>query len=76
MSRRPVKHSVTLKGHRTSISLEDEFWAEFRAIAAEKGWKSPDVDQLVERIAENLYLPVEQVSKGTGSILIKPMECR
>ena len=37
MSRRPVKHSVTLKGHRTSVSLEDEFWAEFRAIAAQKG---------------------------------------
>lgn len=37
MSRRPVKHSVTLKGHRTSVSLEDEFWQEFRAIAAEKG---------------------------------------
>lgn len=37
MSGRPVKHSVTLKGHRTSVSLEDEFWVEFRAIAAEKG---------------------------------------
>lgn len=37
MSGRPVKHSVTLKGHRTSISLEDEFWQEFRKIAAEKG---------------------------------------
>lgn len=36
MSRRPVKHSVTLKGHRTSISLEDEFWQAFRALAAEK----------------------------------------
>ncbi|MGJ8627844.1 MAG: ribbon-helix-helix domain-containing protein [Sulfitobacter sp.] len=36
MSTRPVKHSVTLRGHRTSVSLEDEFWAEFRAIAAEK----------------------------------------
>jgi predicted DNA-binding ribbon-helix-helix protein len=36
MSGRPVKHSVTLKGHRTSISLEDEFWHEFRAIASEK----------------------------------------
>lgn len=34
MSGRPVKHSVTLKGHRTSISLEDEFWQAFRAIAA------------------------------------------
>ncbi|MGJ5619048.1 ribbon-helix-helix domain-containing protein [Sulfitobacter sp. MF3-043] len=36
MSARPVKHSVTLRGHRTSVSLEDEFWKEFRAIAAEK----------------------------------------
>lgn len=37
MTRRPVKHSVTLKGHRTSVSLEDEFWVEFRNIAAQKG---------------------------------------
>ena len=36
MSGRPVKHSVTLRGHRTSVSLEDEFWTEFRAIAAQK----------------------------------------
>jgi len=33
MSTRPVKHSVTLKGHRTSISLEPEFWNAFREIA-------------------------------------------
>lgn len=36
MSGRPVKHSVTLKGHRTSISLEDEFWQALRNIATEK----------------------------------------
>lgn len=36
MSRRPVKHSVTLKGHRTSVSLEDAFWQEFRRIAEEQ----------------------------------------
>lgn len=36
MSGRPVKHSLTLKGHRTSVSLEAEFWAEFRKISAEK----------------------------------------
>lgn len=33
---RPVKHSVTLRGHRTSISLEPEFWQAFQRIAAEK----------------------------------------
>lgn len=31
------KHSATLHGHRTSISLEDEFWAELRRIAALRG---------------------------------------
>ncbi|ULR45399.1 ribbon-helix-helix domain-containing protein [Rhizobium sp. K102] len=28
------KHSATLHGHRTSFSLEDEFWAELKTIAA------------------------------------------
>lgn len=36
MSGRPVKRSLTLKGHRTSVSLEDDFWRAFREIAAEK----------------------------------------
>jgi predicted DNA-binding ribbon-helix-helix protein len=31
---RPVKHSLTLRGHRTSVSLETEFWQAFRDIAA------------------------------------------
>lgn len=34
MSDRPVKHSLTLRGHRTSVSLEDEFWQALRDIAA------------------------------------------
>lgn len=33
---RPIKRSLTLRGHRTSVSLEDEFWQAFRAIAQEK----------------------------------------
>ncbi len=37
MSGRPVKRSLTLKGHRTSVSLEDEFWRAFRAAAEEEG---------------------------------------
>ncbi|MCC5958636.1 ribbon-helix-helix domain-containing protein [Roseinatronobacter sp. S2] len=37
MSGRPVKHSLTLRGHRTSVSLEDIFWREFRRIARERG---------------------------------------
>ncbi|MEP2642332.1 MULTISPECIES: ribbon-helix-helix domain-containing protein [Roseobacteraceae] len=47
MSSRPVKHSVTLKGHRTSISLEDEFWQALRLIAAEQ---SKPINVLVAEI--------------------------
>jgi predicted DNA-binding ribbon-helix-helix protein len=36
MTTRPAKHSLTLNGHRTSVSLEPEFWTAFRAIAVEK----------------------------------------
>ena len=37
MSTRPEKHSLTLRGHRTSVSLEPEFWQALREIAAERG---------------------------------------
>ncbi|MEL6887841.1 MAG: ribbon-helix-helix domain-containing protein [Pseudomonadota bacterium] len=37
MSGRPQKHSLTLKGHRTSVSLEPEFWDAFCAISAAEG---------------------------------------
>ena len=36
MSARPAKRSLTLRGHRTSVSLEDDFWRAFREIAEEK----------------------------------------
>jgi predicted DNA-binding ribbon-helix-helix protein len=34
VNNRPEKHSLTLNGHRTSVSLEPEFWIAFRRIAA------------------------------------------
>lgn len=37
MSGRPVKHSLTLRGHRTSVSLEAAFWQAFRDIAEAEG---------------------------------------
>lgn len=37
MSGPPAKHSLTLAGHRTSVSLEPEFWAALAEIAAERG---------------------------------------
>ena len=36
MSTKPKKRSLTLRGHRTSVSIEDKFWEEFCKIAYRK----------------------------------------
>lgn len=33
----PAKRSLTLRGHRSSVSLEPAFWSAFRAAAARRG---------------------------------------
>ncbi len=43
MNARPRKRSLTLRGHRTSVSLEDAFWDEFRRIAAARGQSVNDL---------------------------------
>lgn len=43
MSGRPVKHSLTLRGHRTSVSLETEFWDAFRALATARNQSLNDL---------------------------------
>ncbi|MDI9409073.1 MAG: ribbon-helix-helix domain-containing protein [Candidatus Pacebacteria bacterium] len=44
---RPVKRSVTIAGHRTSISLEAQFWQELRAAAVRRGLS---LNQMVSQI--------------------------
>jgi len=34
---RPRKRSLTLHGHRTSVSLEEPFWVELQAMARAEG---------------------------------------
>lgn len=50
------KHSVTISGHRTSISLEDEFWSGLKEIAARRNKALADVIRQIdkERGAHNL----------------------
>lgn len=50
MSAGPVKRSLTLHGHRTSVSLEHAFWEELRRLAAVEG---SSVNALAERIDES-----------------------
>ena len=43
------KRSITIHGHRTSISLEEPFWASLRAIAARRGLSLGGLVQLVDK---------------------------
>ncbi|MDD3287930.1 MAG: ribbon-helix-helix domain-containing protein [Alphaproteobacteria bacterium] len=42
-----IKRSVTITKHRTSVSLEKEFWDELKAIAEKKG---VSVNQLIAKV--------------------------
>lgn len=46
---RPKKRSLTLKGHRTSVSLEDAFWQAFRRIAEHQNRPLNDLAAEIDR---------------------------
>lgn len=54
---RPVKHSFTIDGHRTSISLEAPFWEALKEAASE-------LDQPVARIVQSIDLARTEKSKA------------
>ncbi len=42
-----IKRSIVIRGHKTSVSLEDDFWVALKEIAAERGeYLSELVDQI------------------------------
>ena len=43
------KHSVTISGHRTSISLEDEFWQGLKAMAAGRKKSLADIIRQIDK---------------------------
>ena len=44
-----VKRSITIAGHKTSVSLEDAFWSDLKTIARAQG---TTLGQLIARIDE------------------------
>ena len=46
---RPVKHSILVAGHRTSISLEPVFWQLLRRAAGEQGRSANDLVTDIDR---------------------------
>lgn len=55
-SGRPVKHSLTLHGHRTSVSLEAAFWDAFRKIAARNGRSINDLAAEIDATRKDVGL--------------------
>ncbi len=50
-----TKHSVLIAGHRTSVSLEPEFWREFVSICRDEGIAlSKKVEEIDSQRTENL----------------------
>lgn len=43
-----IKRSVELNGHKTSVSLEDEFWASLRTIAHQQDVSMPTLLQTID----------------------------
>ncbi len=43
MAGNPKKRSLTVAGHRTSISLEDDFWAALKEMAQAQGCSLPEL---------------------------------
>jgi predicted DNA-binding ribbon-helix-helix protein len=42
-----IKHSIMLAGHKTSVSLEDQFWDGLHEIAVNKGVSTKTLIELV-----------------------------
>jgi predicted DNA-binding ribbon-helix-helix protein len=43
-----AKRSVSIKGHFTSVSLEDAFWQGLQEIAASRGKTAPDLIRIID----------------------------
>nr|WP_321525047.1 ribbon-helix-helix domain-containing protein [uncultured Cohaesibacter sp.] len=43
------KHSVTIAGHRTSISLEDEFWQGLKTLADSRNKSLADIIRQIDK---------------------------
>ena len=52
----PLKRSVTIAGHRTSISMEPEFWNALREIAAEESRSLADLLTDIDRSRDDRNL--------------------
>ena len=56
MGQRTKKYSVTLAGHRTSVSMEEPFWDALKEISKSKGQSITAIVSHIDRNREDLAL--------------------
>ena len=77
IDQRPIKRSVTIAGHATSISLEPVFWQGLQALAVEEGVSLAAAIAAIDRvrganglpsaIRQVLYARARQAQRSTES---------
>ncbi len=56
MGQRTKKYSLTLAGHRTSVSMEEPFWEALKDISKHKNQSITAIVSLIDRNREDLPL--------------------
>jgi predicted DNA-binding ribbon-helix-helix protein len=68
MSLRPKKRSLTLRGHRTSVSIEDRFWSAFCAIARDRDLA---INELAAKIDEERDIETEGLASAIRDYVLQ-----
>ena len=68
MSLSPKKRSLTLRGHRTSVSIEDRFWAAFCSIAREHDLA---INELAAQIDEKRDIETEGLASAIRDYVLR-----
>ena len=68
MSLRPKKRSLTLRGHRTSVSIEDRFWSAFCAIAHDRDLA---INELAAKIDEGRDIETEGLASAIRDYVLQ-----
>jgi predicted DNA-binding ribbon-helix-helix protein len=68
MSLRPKKRSLTLRGHRTSVSIEDRFWSAFCAIALDRDLA---INELAAKIDEGRDIETEGLASAIRDYVLQ-----
>ena len=66
----PVKRSITIAGHRTSLSMEEEFWAALKTLAAANNKSPAELIAAVDKVRGTRNL-----SSAVRVFILKQLQC-